>query len=39
MCFKCENLIVDTWDEYIKKRDEIVNLFFYRKSNVRMPII
>ena len=29
----------DTWNEYIKKSDGIVNLFFYSKFNVRMPII
>ena len=25
---KCEILIIDTWNEYIKKNDEMVNLFF-----------
>ena len=29
MCLKCEILIIDTWDEYIKKSDGMVILFFY----------
>ena len=33
---KCEILIVDTWIEYIKKSNGMVNLFFFRKFNVRM---
>ena len=36
---KCEILIIDTWNEYIKKSDGMVNLFFYRKFNVRVPFI
>ena len=36
---KCEILIIDTWNEYIKKSYEMVNLFFCRKFNVRMPFI
>ena len=36
---KCEILIIDTWNENIKKNDGMVNLFFYHKFNVRMPFI
>ena len=32
-------LIIDTWNEYIKKIDGMVKLFFYCKFNVRMPLI
>ena len=32
-------LVIDTWNEYIKKSDGLVNLFFYRKFNVTMRII
>ena len=39
ICLKCEILIIDTWNDYIKKNDGMVNLFFDRKFNVRMPII
>ena len=39
ICLKCEILIIDTWNEYIKKSDEMVNLLFCRKFNVRMPFI
>ena len=39
VCLKCEILIIDTWNEYIKKSDEMVNLLFCRKFNVRMPFI
>ena len=35
---KCEILIIDTWNEYIKKSAGMVNLFFYSEFNVRMPI-
>ena len=38
-CLKCDILIIDAWKEYIKKSDEIVNLFFFCKFNVRMPFI
>ena len=31
---KCEILIIDTWNEYIKKNDRMVNLFFYLKFNL-----
>ena len=37
-CLKCEILIIDTWNEYTKKSDGMVDLFLYRKFNVRMPI-
>ena len=36
---KAWDLIIDTWNEYIKKSDGIVNLFFTRKFNVRIPLI
>ena len=39
VCLKCEILILDAWNEYIKENDGIVNLFFYRTFNVRMIII
>ena len=39
ICLKCEVLIIDTWNEYIKKSNGMVNLFFYSEFNVRMPII
>ena len=26
ICLKCEILIIDTWNEYIKKSDRMVNL-------------
>ena len=38
ICLKCEILIIDTRNEYTKKSDRMVNLFFYREFNVRMPI-
>ena len=38
ICLKCEILIIDTWNEYIKKSDGMVNLFFYSEFNVRIPI-
>ena len=37
--FECEILIIETWNKYIKKSDGMVNLFFYRKLNVGMPIV
>ena len=39
ICLKREILIIDTWNEYIKKSDGIVNLFLYCDSNIRMPLI
>ena len=39
ICFKCEILIIDTWNEYIKKSDGMVNLLFYSEFNVSMPLI
>ena len=39
ICLKCEILLIDPWNEYIKKIDRIVILFFYSESNVWMPII
>ena len=39
ICLKCEILIIDTWNEYTTKSDGVVNLFFYPKFNVRMPLI
>ena len=39
ICLKCEILITDTWNKYIKKSEGMVNLFFYCKFNVNMPII
>ena len=36
---KCDILIIDTWNEYIKKIDGMVNLFFYSEFNDRMSII
>ena len=39
VCLKCEILIIDILNEYIKKSDGMVNLFFYGKFNVRVPII
>ena len=38
MFTKNEILIVDTWNEDIKKSDGIVDLFFYCKFNIRMPL-
>ena len=35
---KCEILIIDTWNEYVKKGNGMLNLFFYHKFNVMMPI-
>ena len=32
---KCEILIIDTWNEYIKKSDGMVNLFFYYEFNFK----
>ena len=32
---KCEILIIDTWNEYIKKGDGMVNLFFYYLKNLK----
>ena len=37
--FKREILVIDTWNEYIKKGHGMVNLFFYRKFNVKVPLI
>ena len=28
ICLKCDILIIDTWNEYIRKSDGMVNLFF-----------
>ena len=39
ICLKCEILIIDSRNEYIKKGDGMVNLFIYYKFNVRMPIV
>ena len=39
ICVKCEILIIDTWNEYIKKRNGMLNLFFCRKFNIRMLLI
>ena len=39
ICLKCEVLIIDTWNGYIKKSDGMINLFFYSEFNIRMPII
>ena len=36
---ECEIYTIDTWNEYIKKSNGMVNLFFYRKFNVRMAFI
>ena len=36
---KCEILIIDTGNEYINRGKRMVQLFFYRKFNVRMHII
>ena len=36
---KCEILIIDTCNEYIKKSDGMVKLLFYGKFNVRMVLI
>ena len=38
ICLKWDILIIDTWNEYIKKSDGMVNFLFYRKFNVRMPL-
>ena len=32
-------IIPDTWNEYIKKSNGMVNLFFYRKFNVRFSYL
>ena len=37
--FNCDILIIDTQNEYIKKSNGMVILFFYSEFNVRMPII
>ena len=29
ICLKCEILIIDTWNEYIKKSDGMLNLGFF----------
>ena len=39
ICLKCEILIIDTLNEYIKKSDGMVSLFFCNEFNGRMPII
>ena len=39
ICLKRDILIIDPWNEYIKKSDGMVNLFFYSEFNVRMSII
>ena len=39
ICLKCEILIIDIWNEYIKKSDGTVILLFYSEFNIRMPII
>ena len=39
ICLKCDVLIFDTSNEYMKKSDGLVNLFFYSEFNVTMPII
>ena len=39
MCLKGEILVIYTRDEYINKSDRMVNLFFYREFNIRMPIL
>ena len=39
ICSKYEILIIDTWNENIKKSDGIVKLFFYSNFNISMPII
>ena len=36
---RCEILILDTWNEYIKKRNAIAISFFFSKFNARMPVI
>ena len=36
---KSEISINDTWNESIKKSDGMVNLFFYGRFNVSMPLI
>ena len=36
---KCEILIINNWNKCIKKSDGMVNLFFYRKFNVRILIL
>ena len=38
-CLKCEILIIDTWNEYVKKSNGMVNLLFYCKFNVMMPML
>ena len=35
MCLKCEILIIDTWNEYIRKSDGMVILFFYSEFKCR----
>ena len=35
----CEILAMDSWNEYIKENNEMVNLFFYRKFNIRKLIV
>ena len=38
-CLKSEILIIDTWNEFIKKSHGMAILFFYSEFNIRMPII
>ena len=35
-CLKCQIVIIDTWNKYIKKSDGMVNLLFNRKFNARI---
>ena len=37
--FEVRDLIMDTWNEYIKKSSGMVDLIFYCNFNVRMPLI
>ena len=39
ICLKLEILIIDTRNEYINKSGGMLNWFFYRKFDVRMPIV
>ena len=34
ICLKCEILIIDTWNEFIKEGNGMVNLFFDSKFNI-----
>ena len=38
ICLECKILIIGAGNEYIKKSNGIVNLFFYSEFNVRIPI-